>query len=69
MARKDPGDKIKPIGVGLKASEWEKVQAVADKEEISVHALARYAIIKFIQMYEKGEIGIEVETKRTPETP
>lgn len=62
-------DKIKPVGVGLKASEWERVQKIAEKEDISPHALTRYAILKFIQMYEKGEITIETETKRVPKMP
>lgn len=59
-------DKIRPVGVGLKASEWEQVQRIAEKAEISPHALTRYAILKFIQMYENGEITIETETKRVP---
>lgn len=54
MPRKSD-NKIKPIGVGLKASEWNRVQAVADKVQISVHALARFAIMKFIQMYERAK--------------
>ncbi len=55
MAKK-PDDIIKPRGVGLKQSEWEELEKIADDTGLKLHAVAAYAIRYFIKAYREGKI-------------
>jgi len=56
-------DPVQPVGIGLKTSEWERMQEIADELGIKRHALAMWALRDFMQRYEAGEI--QTETKKT----
>jgi hypothetical protein len=54
-------DPIKPRGVGLKQSEWERFDRIAAELGMNSHKLSLWALRDFIRRYEAGEI----ETKQS----
>lgn len=50
-----PQDKIKPVGIGLKASEWQRLEEIAGELGVTRHNLSMYILRDFIRRYEKGE--------------
>jgi hypothetical protein len=56
-------DPVKPRGIGLRASEWQRIDAIADELGTNVHALMLWALRDFVKRYEAGEI--ETMTKKT----
>jgi hypothetical protein len=58
-----PDDPIKPRGIGLRASEWQRLAVIGRGLGKKPHALAAWAIRDFMRRYEAGEI--RTETKKT----
>ena len=56
----------RPVGIGLKESEYEALGLIADATGIAKNSLARYAIRRFIIAWRKGEIDL---TGRIEEPP
>lgn len=56
-------DKVKVIGIGLRESEWQQVEQIADQLGVSKHALSAYSVRDFLKRWEAGEI--KTETKIT----
>jgi len=52
-----PEDRVKAYGVGLKISEWERIEEIAAELGKKRHAVALYALRDFIRRYDAGEIG------------
>jgi hypothetical protein len=57
-----PEDPVKPRGIGLRESEWQRLEEIAGELGMTAHAVAMYAIRDFVRRFEKGEI--RTETKR-----
>ena len=57
-------DPIKPIGIGLKVSEWDHLEQIAGELGMTRHALAMWAIRDFMRRYDAGEIETKTETKK-----
>lgn len=58
-------DRTLPVGVGLKASELAKLDAIAAELGIARNALLRFAVAHFLQDYKAGRVTVDVETKET----
>ena len=58
-----PKDEVKSHGVGLRESEWQQIEAIADEMGITKHAVAAYALRYFLKSYDAGEI--KTETKQS----
>jgi hypothetical protein len=56
----------KPVGIGLKESEYAALREIADATGIAANSLGRFAIREFIKAYRRGEIDL---TSRTEEPP
>ncbi len=52
---------IKPVGVGLTAGEKEALKAMAESHELTLNALMRYAMRRFIVDVRAGKIDLEAE--------
>lgn len=48
-------DPVKAVGVGLRASEWARLQAIADELQVSRHELAMFIMRDWLKRYEAGE--------------
>jgi hypothetical protein len=58
-------DPVMPIGIGLKTSEWARIEEIAQDLYTTRHALAMWALRDFIRRYLEGEIETRTETKKT----
>lgn len=67
MAKKNQEDIIKTRGVGLKQSEWEELETIANELGITLHAVSSYGVRYFLKAYRQGKI--KPETKRTQTLP
>lgn len=47
-------DKIKPVGIGLKISEWERIEEIGGELGVNRHMLAAWVLRDFIERYEAG---------------
>ena len=54
-------DEVKSSGVGLRESEWAKVDAIAAELGQTRHKVAAYALRDFLRRWDAGEI--QTETK------
>ena len=54
-------DPVKAYGVGLRESEWRKIESIAKELRVTKHGLAAWALKAFLKQWEEGEI--ETETK------
>ena len=65
LAKTEPEakDEVKSHGVGLRESEWQQIEAIADEMGITKHAVAAYALRYFLKSYTAGEI--QTSTKRS----
>ena len=52
---------IKPVGVGLTAGEKEALKAIAERHELTLNALMRFAMRRFIVDVRDGKIDLEAE--------
>jgi hypothetical protein len=59
-------DPVKPRGVGLKISEWERLDVIAQELGATSHKLATHAIREWIARYTKGEVET-VTAQRLPD--
>jgi len=60
--RRDPSDPIQSQGVGLRASEWARLRAIADElGGVGLHELTVWAVRDFIRRYNAGEVKPETE--------
>jgi hypothetical protein len=58
-------DPVKPRGIGLKLSEWQRLAAIGrELGGQKANRLAAWAIRDFIRRYEAGEIETTTETRR-----
>ena len=57
----DAKDEVKSSGVGLRESEWAKVDAIAAELGQTRHKVAAYALRDFLRRWDAGEI--QTETK------
>jgi len=57
----DLSGSIKPVGVGLTAGEKEALKALAEQQDITLNALMRFALRRFIVQVRAGEIDLEAE--------
>lgn len=60
-------DPVKPIGVGLRASEGRRLTEIAGELGVNRHALLLWLVRDFIRRYEAGERP-ETETRRVLKT-
>ena len=49
-------DRVKARGIGLKRSEWERIDEIAKEMGIKPHAVALWALKDFLRRYDAGEI-------------
>jgi hypothetical protein len=56
-------DPIKPRGVGLHKSEWQKFDKIARELGMKPHALSLWAIRDFMRRYQAGEIETQQSKK------
>ena len=47
-------DKIKPVGIGLKISEWDRIEEIGRELGVNRHMLAAWILRDFIERYEAG---------------
>ena len=52
---------IKPVGVGLTAGEKEALKTIAESNELTLNALMRFALRRFIVEVRSGKIDLEAE--------
>ncbi len=67
MPRKKVDDSIKARGVGLKLSEWEEIEKIADDLGATPYAVAAYGIRYFLKAWHEGKI--KTETRKTQTLP
>lgn len=67
MARKPVDDKLKAMGIGLRMSEWEEIEKIAASLDMTSHAVAAYAIRRFVRDWQAGKI--KPEKKQTYTLP
>ncbi len=58
-------DPVKPRGIGLRQSEWARLETIARELGLKPHALALWAMRDFLRRYDAGEIRTETH-KRLP---
>lgn len=58
--------RTRPVGIGLKESEYEALGLIADATGIAKNSLARYAIRRFIIAWRKGEIDLSSRIEEPP---
>jgi hypothetical protein len=56
----------RPVGIGLKASEIEALDAIARETGIARNSLGRFAIREFIKAYRRGEIDLSRQIEQPP---
>lgn len=61
--QEQPPDPVKPIGIGLRESEWARLDEIAQELGTTRHSLALWALRDFIRRFETG--AIQTETKKT----
>lgn len=62
-----PADgKTRPVGVGLKESEVELIDKIADEYGIARNAIMRYAVRYFLKAYYAGEIDLSGDVEKPP---
>ena len=60
----DKLDKIKPVGIGLKLSEWQRIEDIAAELGVNRHALGAWVLRDFLTRWEGGyRPQTETETK------
>lgn len=52
---------IKPVGVGITAGEKEALKTIAESNELTLNALMRFALRRFIVQVRAGEIDLNAE--------
>ena len=57
----DLSGSIKPVGVGITAGEKEALKTIAESNELTLNALMRFALRRFIVQVRAGEIDLEAE--------
>lgn len=62
-----PQDIIKARGVGLKESEWARLETIAGELDITLHAVSAYLLRYGLKAYDQGKI--KPEQKKTMELP
>lgn len=61
--QEQPPDPVKAIGIGLRESEWQRLDEIAQELGTTRHSLALWALRDFISRYEAGDI--QPVTKKT----
>lgn len=61
--RRDPSDPIRSKGVGLRTSEWERLQALADGLGVELHPLCVWLLRHGLAELEAGRLTPTTETK------
>lgn len=60
-----PKDEVKSHGVGLRESEWQRIEAIGAELGLTKHKVAAYALRDFLRRWAAGEI----ETQAKPSLP
>lgn len=55
-AQEEKADPVSPRGIGLRKSEWERLDRIGAEMGSNAHALAAWAIRDFLRRYEAGEL-------------
>jgi hypothetical protein len=58
-------DIIKARGLGLKLSEWKEIDELAEKLQVTPHAVTVYGVRYFLEQHRAGKVKIQVQTKKT----
>lgn len=58
--------KTRPVGVGLKESEVELIDSIADEYGIARNALMRYALRYFLKAYYSGDVDLKSSIEKPP---
>jgi hypothetical protein len=61
--QEQPADPVKSFGIGLRVSEWEHLEQIAEQLGETRHAVCLWALRDFMRRFEAGEIP--VQTKKT----
>jgi hypothetical protein len=59
--QESPTDEVKSCGVGLRESEWAKIDAIAAELGQTRHSVAAYALKDFLKRWDAGEIRTETK--------
>jgi hypothetical protein len=64
-------DKTEPRGVGLKQSEWEIIDKIADEfgDSVTSHAVTAFGLRYFLKQYQAGEVEIPVKQEPKIDMP
>ena len=54
--QEQPEDPVKAYGIGLRVSEWETIDQIANDLGMNRHAVALWALRDFLKRYDAGEI-------------
>lgn len=65
MARNKSEDKTQTRGIGLKLSEWEEIDKIADELGMTPHAVTAYGIRYFLRDWQAGKIKPQVKKTQT----
>src|SRR5690606_22781992 len=61
--RRDPNNPVSSVGVGLRASEWQRLQEIAaELGGVGLHPLMQWVLRDFIRRYDAGEARPKTET-------
>ena len=63
----EPGDPVKTRGIGLRVSEWEALDKIAQELGVNTNGLAIWILLDFLKRYEAG-YRPETETKTVLKT-
>jgi hypothetical protein len=66
---KQTTDKIQARGIGLKASEWAEVEAIAADLDTTTHAILAYGVRYFLKHWRDGKIKPQTQVKKTKTLP
>ena len=58
--------KTRPVGVGLKESEVELIDSIADEYGVARNALMRYAVRYFLKAYYSGDVDLAGSIEKPP---
>ena len=61
--KSEPEDKVTSFGIGLKKSEWKRIDEIAHSLGMTKHGVAMWALKDFLRRYDAGEI--QTVTQRT----
>lgn len=58
-------DPVKPRGIGLRESEWARLEAIGAEMGVKAHKLVVWAVRDFLRRYDSGELPLEERKRQT----